>query len=247
MVKLKLRRGATRPLHEQIGAALRQKIEAEKLKAGETFPSERELAETLGVSRMTVRQALQRLRQEGLIYHERGVGTFVAQKKLDVHTRNLNGFSEEMRSLGMRPSSRLIKLVSETASSQTAQDLNIAAGEKVFRLERLRLADDEPMAFEETYLPEHLCPGLDEINLMDESLYNVLTSRYNLRMHHAAEILEASAASKIMARELGIKAGAPVLLVHRIVYTESNQALESAYTAYRADRYRATFQLTKNF
>ncbi|MCA1637951.1 MAG: GntR family transcriptional regulator, partial [Acidobacteria bacterium] len=97
-----LRNSAT-PLHTQITKALRLQIKRNELKAGENFPSERELAERYGVSRMTVRQALRHLRQENLIYHERGVGTFVTNRKLDVHTRNLSGFSEEMASLGLFP------------------------------------------------------------------------------------------------------------------------------------------------
>ena len=239
------RDGAT-PLHAQITEALRLQIKRSELKAGESFPSERELAERYAVSRMTVRQALRHLRQENLIYHERGVGTFVANRKLDVHTRNLNGFSEEMVSRGLVPSSRVLRLKRETADEQMTKDLDLRAGADVFHLERLRLADDEPMAFESTFLPAVICPELDKIDLAKHSLYQVLADNYNVQMHHAAESLEAAAATKFVAKQLGIKIGAPVLVVHRVVYTESNHPIESAHTTYRADRYRATFSLTKN-
>ncbi|MDQ4121868.1 MAG: GntR family transcriptional regulator [Acidobacteriota bacterium] len=241
-----LRRNDSTPLHAQICEALRLRIQSTELKAGETFPSERELAELYGVSRMTVRQALQRLRQEGLIYHERGVGTFVSSRKLDVHTRNLGGFSDEMLSLGLKPSSRILELKCELANEQVARDLDLEATEKVFHLERLRLADDEPMAFETTYLPERLCPELDTWDLTKNSLYQILVENYNLQMSHAAESLEAAAATKFVAKQLGIKTGTPVLLVHRVVFSESNHPIESAFTTYRADRYRATFYLSKN-
>ena len=247
MAKTILRRNAPTPLHTQICEALRQQIQSTKLKPGETFPSERELAERYGVSRMTVRQALHRLRQEGLIYHERGVGTFVSSRKIDVHTRNLGGFSEEMSSLGFKPSSRVLELKCvPPPGEEVAQDLNLEKGEKVFHLERLRLADDEPMAFEVTYLPATLCPELDKVDLTKNSLYQILVQNYDVQMHHAAESLEAAAATKFTAKQLGIKPGTPVLVVHRVVYSESNQPLESAYTTYRADRYRATFYLSKN-
>ncbi len=240
-----LRDGAT-PLHTQITEALRLQIKRNELKAGENFPSERELAERYAVSRMTVRQALRHLRQENLIYHERGVGTFVTDRKLDVHTRNLSGFSEEMASLGLVPSSRVLQLKREPPGEQIVKDLDLDAGADVFHLERLRLADDEPMAFESTFLPASLCPELDKIDLTKNSLYQILADNYNVRMHHAVESLEAAAATGFTAKQLGIKQGAPVLVVHRVVFTESNQPIESAHTTYRADRYRATFVLTKN-
>lgn len=245
MENVLLRDGAT-PLHAQITEALRLQIKRRELKAGENFPSERELAERYAVSRMTVRQALRHLRQENLIYHERGVGTFVTDRKLDVHTRNLSGFSEEMASLGLAPSSRVLRLKRESAAEQIADDLDLNPGADVFHLERLRLADDEPMAFESTFLPSALCPELDKIDLTKNSLYQILADKYNVRMHHAAESLEAAAANGFAAKLLGIKKGAPVLVVHRVVFTESNQPIESAHTTYRADRYRATFFLTKN-
>lgn len=245
MSNVLLRDSAT-PLHAQITEALQLQIKAGELKAGENFPSERELAERFGVSRMTVRQALQRLRHDGLIYHERGVGTFVANRKIDVHTRNLSGFSEEMISLGLTPSSRVLQLKREIADERIAQDLDLATSDEVFRLERLRLADDEPMAFETTYLAAQFCPELDKIDLTKNSLYQVLVEEYNLQMHHAAESLEAAAATSFVAKQLGIKTGSPVLVVHRVVYSEANQPIESAHTTYRADRYRATFYLSKN-
>jgi GntR family transcriptional regulator len=245
MSNVLLRNSAT-PLHAQITEALQLQIKDGELKAGENFPSERELAESFGVSRMTVRQALLRLRHDGLIYRERGVGTFVANRKIDVHTRNLSGFSEEMASLGLTPSSRVLQLKRENADERVAQDLDLETNAEVFRLERLRLADEEPMAFETTYLAAHLCPELDRIDLTKNSLYQVLIENYNLQMHHAAESLEAAAATRFVAAQLGIKTNAPVLVVHRVVYSEANQPIESAHTTYRADRYRATFYLSKN-
>jgi GntR family transcriptional regulator len=239
-----LTRDGTVPLHTQIAEALRAQIQNEELK--QNLPSERELAEQYAVSRMTVRQALQNLRNEGLIYHERGVGTFVNNRKIDVHTRNLNGFSEEMTSLGLKPSSRVLSFRRELASDDVMQDLALGAGAEVFYIERLRLADDEPMAFERTYLPAYLFPKLDEFDLTKNSLYQVLVENYDSQMDHAEEVLEAAAATKSVAEQLGVRAGAPVLVVHRVVFSETNQPIESAHTIYRADRYRATFYLSKN-
>lgn len=241
-----IQRDSSIPLYTQIAEALKLQIQSEELKAGENFPSERELAEQYGVSRMTVRQAVQRLRKKGLIYYERGVGTFVTDHKLDVHNRNLNGFSDEMISLGLAPSSKVLRLMCETADRQIEQELNLETDAEVFHLERLRLADDEPMAYEVTFLPTALCPELDKIDLTTNSLYQVLVQNYDLKMHHAAESLEAAAAAEFVAKQLGIETGMPVLVVHRVVFSESNQPIESARTTYRADRYRATFYLSKD-
>lgn len=241
-----LSRDSSTPLHVQIAEVLRSRIQNDEFKEKENLPSERELAEQYTVSRMTVRQALQKLRHEGLIYHERGIGTFVNNRKIDVHTRNLNGFSEEMLSLGLVPKSRILVFRRELANEEVKHDLQLGAGAEVVYLERLRLADNEPMAFEKTYLPAYLFPKLEEFDLTKNSLYQVLVENYNLRMHHAEEVLEAASATKRVAEQLEIRAGAPVLVVHRVVFSESNQPIESAHTIYRADRYRASFYLSKN-
>lgn len=234
------------PLHAQIHQELSERIKDEDLSAGSAFPSERELADSYGVSRMTVRQALTSLRQEGLIYNERGVGTFVSKRKLDVHTRNLGGFSEEMRRRGMNPSSKLLLLKPEIANSQTAENLGIEPGADVFHLERLRLANEMPMAFETAYLPVKICPKLDKFNLEKQSLYEILQREFGVELHHAEEILEADCATTQQAKILGVKTNAPLLIVNRVVFTETNNAIEAVRTIYRADRYRATFFLTKN-
>ena len=244
-MKRHLDRNSFVPLYEQIHQTLRQTIITGKVTPGEAVPSERELSEQFGVSRMTARQALRALRQEGLVYRERGLGTFVARRKMDVHTRNLIGFTEEMTQRGLRPSSKVISIRRETASRQKADELGLEFGSEVFRLERLRLADGTPMAYEVTFVPAALCPELDQRDLEKNSLYWILEKEYGVRLQSAEEVLEASCASGVEARYLSIKPSAPLLVVHRVVYSDTNQPIESVKTIYRADRYRATFHLTK--
>lgn len=245
-MKLNINRNGQTPIYEQIYKNLLEKIRREEIIAGEAFPSERELAENFGVSRMTVRQALNTLKKEGFIYHERGIGAFVSKRKLDVHTRNLVGFTEEMRERGLRPSSKLLLFRREAATEETATDLGIEPGDEVYHFQRLRLADDSPMAFEDAFLPAAVYADLDEFDLETASLYQILENEYGVRMSHAEEVLEALAVSKEIGDALSIKKGAPVLMVHRVVYSETNAAVESVKTFYRADRYRATFYLSKN-
>lgn len=243
---MELKRNGNLPLHVQIHERLRQSISSQKLEAGAAIPSERELAETFAVSRMTVRQALRSLRQEGLIYQERGVGTFVARRKLDVHTRNLGGFTEEMRRRGLEPRSKVIRLEREAAPAPVAESLGIEDNAEVFRLERLRLVDSVPMAHEIAFLPVKLCSDLDDFDFETVSLYEVLAQHFSLEIDHAEEVLEADCASNQVAQLLAVKANAPLLVVNRVVFTAVNQAIEAVRTIYRADRYRATFFLSKS-
>lgn len=245
-MKLLLDRNSQMPLYAQIHEKLREQIDSNDLEAGAAVPSERELAEICGVSRMTARQALNALKNDGLVYQERGIGTFVSKRKLDVHTRNLVGFTEEMKTRGFRPSSQLLLARRESATQETAKDLGIETGDEVFHFQRLRLADDLPLAFENAYLPAKRFADLDKLDLEKNSLYRLLEEHYAVEMHHAEEILEATAATKEIANHLAIKPKSPLLIVHRVVFSESNLAVESVRTYYRADRYRATFHLTKN-
>lgn len=234
------------PLHTQIHQELSRRIKEGDFEAGAAFPSERELSDSYSVSRMTVRQAMNSLRQEGLLYYERGVGTFVSKRKLDVHTRNLGGFSDEMRRRGMTPSSKILTLKLESPTNQIAENLGITLKDEVFRLERLRLADRRPMAYETAFLPAGLYPNLDSYDLTVNSLYGLLKHTYKTEIDHAEEVLEAECADSRLAKILDVKVNAPLLVVNRVVFTEANIAVESVRTIYRADRYRATFFLTKN-
>ncbi|MCA1604935.1 MAG: GntR family transcriptional regulator [Acidobacteria bacterium] len=245
-MKRRLDRNSFVPLYEQIHQTLRQMISSGEISAGSPVPSERELSEEYGVSRMTARQALRALRQDGLVYRERGIGTIVTKRKVDVHTRNLVGFTDDMLQRGLRPSSQVKLMARESASQTTADMLGIKPGDEVFHLERLRLADGTPMAFELNYISAALCPTLDEYDLEKESLYHILERDYGIRMQRAEEVLEAARALRREASLLSIKPGAPVLCVRRIIYSDANNAIESVRTLYRADRYRATFHLSKN-
>lgn len=245
-MKRHLDRNSFVPLYAQIQQTLRQLIDSGKIGPGAPVPSERELSGQYGVSRMTARQALRALGQDGLVYRERGLGTFVAKRKVDMHTRNLVGFTEDMRQRGLKPSSKVIFIKREAASPNIADELELKTGDEVFHLERLRLADDTPMAYESNFISAALCPELDRYNLESDSLYRILEEDYGIGMQRADEVLEAASASRCEADYLSIKPNAPVLVVHRVVYSETNKPIESVKTIYRADRYRATFHLIKS-
>jgi GntR family transcriptional regulator len=236
-------RSSAVPCYVQIVQQLRDDVMA--LPPGGAVASERELADRYGVSRMTAREAVRILRHEGLIYHERGRGMFVAHRKLDLHERHvLAGFSEEMRRRGATPTSRLLRFDRVPARGEIAAHLRLHAGDPVYRLERLRLADGVPMAYESTHLPVATCTALYRYDLARDALYRILRDDFGLQLVRAVEELEATAAGRTLARLFRTTASDPVLSIRRIVYGHNGQPIETTRSIYRADRYRATFEVS---
>jgi GntR family transcriptional regulator len=233
-------------LHVKIYESLLEKIHSNQYNGGEKIPSERDLEKIYEASRETVRRALERLRLEGVIFKKTGVGNFVSEKKLDIHSRNLTGFTDEMKRRGLNPSSKILFFGREKAGELPAVNLDISETEEIYRIERLRLVDHEPMAFEIAYLPANKYPDLDKQDLEKISLYKILAENYAVKMVRAFEVLEAIGVDDKIAEILLVKPGSPVLVVRRTVFAEDNSAVEFVTSYYRADRYRATFYLTKN-
>jgi GntR family transcriptional regulator len=236
-------RSSSVPCYVQILQRLRDEIR--ELPAGGLVASERELAERYRVSRMTAREAVRILRQEGLIYHERGRGMFVSHRKLDLHERHaLAGFTEQMRRRGLSPASRLLRFDRVQARGDLATHLGLDAGEPVYRIERLRLSDEVPMAHECTHVPVAVCPGLYRYDLSRDALYRILREDFRLQLVRAVEELEAASAGRTIAKLFRVTPSDPVLTIRRIVYGSAGQPIETTKSIYRADRYRATFEVS---
>jgi GntR family transcriptional regulator len=230
------------PCYLQILQQLRDEVLA--LPAGALVASERDLARRFGVSRMTAREAVRILRQEGLIYHERGRGMFVVRRKLDLHERSgLAGFSAEMQQRGLSPRTRLLRFERVQARGEITQHLQLALGAPVYRIERLRLSDEVPMVHECTHVPLSVCPALYRYDLSRDALYRILREDFGLQLVRAAEELEAAAAGRTIARLFRLTASDPVLTIRRIVYGQGDIPIETTRSIYRADRYRATFEV----
>jgi GntR family transcriptional regulator len=231
------------PCYVQILQQLRDEVLA--LPAGAPVASERELAERFDVSRMTAREAVRILRQEGLIYHERGRGMFVVRRKLDLHELpGLAGFSAEMRGRGLSPQTRLLRFERVQARGEITQHLQLAAGASVYRIERLRLSDEVPMVHECTHVPLSVCPALYRYDLSRDALYRILREEFGLQLVRAAEELEAASAGPTIGRLFRLSASDPVLSIRRIVYGPAGAPIETTRSIYRADRYRATFDVS---
>lgn len=223
---------AATPLYLQLEAVLREALASGTWKAGEAMPPERELADKFGVSRLTLRKALERLEAQGLVQRRQGSGTYVAPR-LEQPLSTLTGFSEDMRARGLEPSVRWLKRGLFTASPEEVLALSLSPGEKVARLERVRSAQGEPMAVERAALPAHLLPDPEQVK---ESLYTYLESK-DLRPARALQRLRSVAASRQEAELLGIRPGEPVLYIERLSYLADGSVLEFTRSHYRGDRY----------
>lgn len=221
----------------QISDSLRRQIESGALPAQSAIPSERELAQQLGVSRMTVRAAIEDLVDEGLLIRRQGRKTIVADEKIN-RAAGFTSFSEEMRLRGWTPKSVVRQLTTQLADVAIAAQLNLPAGARVIVLERLRFADDEPLAYELVYLPHSRFPDLPALDLANSSLYELLESRYGVRPVYAEESVEAILMSAQEAQLFGSEPGAPALLTRRVTRDEFDTVVEAAMTIYRGDRYR---------
>lgn len=199
------------------------------------LPTERELAERFGISRMTVRRALDRLELEGRVYRVQGAGTFVAPTSV-TKTFALTSFTEDMRNRGMEPDSVIIKSGLVPAGARVGHHLGISPGEEVVRLERLRTADGVPMCLERVYLPAHLVPGILQEDL-ERSLYELLDTRYRIRVEEAEQSVRSTVLQPREARLLEVPALSPALLVERTTFDRRDRRVERATSIYRGDRY----------
>lgn len=229
------------PIYVQLEEYIKQKIKEGVYLPGESLPTERELTELFGVSRMTIRQAITNLDHQGVLYRSHGKGAFVSkeiiEKKLEIES-----FSEDMVKRGLVPSSKLLYFEKITPDSQISQKLKLSENEQVFFLNRLRLANDEPMAIEYSYLPEKYFPDLMKYNLMKCSLYTLMKQEYHLDFKYMKQDIKAVTISKKEAELLLNKSRGFGLLSQRTIFNEDESPVEYTKTIYNPDRY--TFNLT---
>jgi GntR family transcriptional regulator len=222
------------PRYYEIEQALRARIA--DLKPDDPLPSDAMLCEEFGVSRMTARNAVQRLAQEGIIYRVRGRGTFVAEPPMHRQAGSLLSFTEEMRRLGRRPGSRMLALVVRQPSPFEASRLQLDPGGDVISVHRLRVADDEPVALEAAVFRAELAQLLLAADLERRSLHAVLVAAGHVPTGGRAK-LAAAAASRGDAELLAVREGAPLLVERRLVHDQDGRPLEVCESRYASDRY----------
>ena len=220
------------PLYVQLGRKLAQAIRDGRYQADEALPSERVLSESLGVSRVTARKAIDQLVEQGLIVRRRGSGNYIAPR-IEQPLSRLTSFSEELQQRGYTPSSRWLKRSLTAAVPDEQLSLGLSPGSRVARLERLRLADDVVMAYEVSVLPEHVLPKPEAVK---GSLYEYLTGLQRAPVRALQHIRALNAPTRL-AEQLGVPLGQAVLFITRIGYLDSGQAVELTHSYCRSDYY----------
>ncbi len=239
----RLRKDIPLPLYYQLKELIKHQIETKAFKPHDRLPSEIELSEVYGVSRMTARRALVDLENEGFVYRESGRGTFVAEPKLRQGLRRLTSFTEDIKARGMVPGAKVreVELVSD---EHVAQKLNVDATETLVKVQRVRLADNLPLALETSYLIHRYCPEIEQSDFTNISLYKVLNEQYGIYLGKAEQYLEAKSAGPLEAQVLEIEEGKSVLLMERTTYLDDNETpIEFVNSVYRSDRYRFYVEL----
>ena len=234
------------PAREPKFYRLKQHLEdlTNTLPPGSPVPPERSLAADFGTSRTTVRQAVHALVIEGRLERIQGKGTFVAHPKV-AQPLTLTSYTEDMRARGIEPSSELLTIATIPADPDLAAHLNVPLGTDILAIERLRLANGEPMAVERTHLIASAFPNLLGELQSRGSLYAALQDRYGISPHSAEQTIETALASPAEAAHLGIDTGVPVLLLSRNTYDETGEPFEWVRAVYRGDRYTFVAHLTR--
>lgn len=193
---------------------------------------------------MTARQALKALCDLGIVYSQRGKGTFVSAPKLEKDFRKVLSFSEEMEMRGSHPASRVISFEHLPADAQVAEALQMDAGAEVISLRRIRLADNTPLGLEHSHIPRVLCPDLKRTFDPQDSLYQTLATRYGIHIVVTDEVAEAALARPEDAELLDIPRRSPVFHLTRHSFIETGQPVEYVTSVYRGDRYKIVSRLT---
>ncbi|OYN88616.1 GntR family transcriptional regulator [Parenemella sanctibonifatiensis] len=223
----------------QVRALLEKRIAAD-LRPGDPIDSERALVRELGVSRVTVRQAIAQLVEDGLLERTHGKGTYVTGPRVNSRL-HLMSFSREMRARGFEPATEVLEAVEVTAPEEVAEALDAEPGARFTRVERLRLADGTPMAHEVGYYPVAAFPGLAAHELA--SLYDVFAADYGVVVTRGEQTVRADSADEHRARMLQVTRRAPLLVQQRVSYG-GDLPIEYATSWYRADRYQIHSTIT---
>jgi GntR family transcriptional regulator len=214
----------------------------ERLGVGDAIPSERALSADLGVSRLTVRAALDELVREGYLVRRRGAGTFVSEPKI-AQELTMTSFTDDMRRRGLSPESRTLSLDVVAAGARLGRILHVSPSERVVVAKRLRLADRETMAIEELHVREALVPELSGRDLEERSFYELLRDRYGIEVVGGMQTIEPTVTNEDESSALGVPLHSPAFLFERVTRSDSGEIVEYVRSIYRGDRYRLVTEL----
>jgi GntR family transcriptional regulator len=231
-----LNRNGSQALFSQLEEMIRDEVESGRWAPGQAIPSERELSRIHDLNRMTVRRALDRLVSAGLLYRVDGKGTFVSEPKVSFKALSLAGLREQALQMGHSASSKLLSIEKVFSTEKIAGVLKIPSDAPAFLIERVAYADDVPLALNRSYIPCHICPTLLDDDLVNQSLYAILRSKYEIRMNRAVETLESALATNRESLLLGVQPGDPMLLLRITVFDGEDRPIEYVKVVFRGDR-----------
>jgi GntR family transcriptional regulator len=230
------------PLYLQLMEDIIKKIENKIYQVDQKLPPERELCEIYGLSRITVRQALQELEREGYIYKLHGKGTFVATKTFQQNLVKLYSFTEEMKKVGKTPTTKVLSFAEIELEEHLANKLNLDTNEEVFQVTRLRLADDEPLMYETSYLPKKHFPNLSATDLVERAMYDVFKEDYKIVVTRAVETFSATLIKEKEAKQLKTEKNQAAILLKRHAYY-NEKLIEYTASVARGDKFTYTVEL----
>lgn len=236
------------PRHTQISNWLREQIESNHFKTEEKLPSENDLARKFQVSRVTVRKALQSLENEGMIYRSQGLGSFVSETRTSHNLVQLTDFNEDMSAAGISATSVVKYYGITNASARVREVLALGPEAKVLQIDRLRLGDQKPVAFDTTWLPLFYGQLLDQDRLQNRTIYSILEDEYNIPITKGLYRLTAESADEKLSGELDVAPHTPLFLIERTTCTIGEKPLYYQKRYYRNDRvaYEMTLERTGN-
>lgn len=232
------------PVYIAMHNELRQKVLSKEWKKGQKIPSERVLATEFEVSRMTARQAVSSLVEEGLLERKQGAGTFVASDKVREKLSGIPSFTETIEKIGKKPSSKLVSFYTKHASESESEKLQLKQNDEVLVMERIRYADDEPICFEVATIPYHIVSDINKDDLKAH-LYRSL-SDIGYHVARAEQVISATWASEHVAEMLDIKRESPILRLKQVSYTQEDNPFEYVRAQYVGSRYEFFIEAESN-
>ncbi len=236
-----LNRNSAVPLYLQLADELRTKILSGEWQPEQRIPSENELNQIYSISRMTIRQVLGKLVDEGLVFRVHGKGTFVAQPKIPTRSPAYYGVREQLEQQGYSTRTEMLNAGQVEADDRLARQLDVSVGTPLYMVERLRYAGETPISLHKSYVPLPLAPGLLEHVLAEKQLCQVLARDYGLDMAYVHESLESLVPSEEELTALRVRRGVPLLLLEQRIRDRSRRLFEYTRIKFRSDRIRLEF------
>jgi GntR family transcriptional regulator len=233
------------PLHVQLEEAIKDQIANEESKPNTKLPSENEFSAKYGLSRMTVRAVITRLMQQGLVYRVPGKGTFVAEPKISNRPHLMLGIQQQLDEMGVSSKVQVLNVSMVEAPGRIRKKLDLETGDVVFRVERLRTVNSEPLSIHLSYIPANLCPDLDKKNLDAVQLRDVLKAEYGLRTDRIVAGVETALASEGDAQLLQVKPGFTLLQMEETNFDEAGAPFEFCHNLYRGDKMKVSYEFQR--